>query len=192
MTAIKLKEIALRHFAENGYEGASLADIANEIGIKKPSIYAHYASKMELFAAITEDEKVCYCSLWEEALISSESLPTDQRLSALFSIVSGYFAGDRVKMAFWVRLWMFPPQEEAESILQSLKKMNAPYINQLAAIISQGIEQKIFRPCPPLEVAHAFFCLLDGYLMRAICYQGFDYKQSLPHIWSTFLLGIKL
>ncbi|MBD2807322.1 helix-turn-helix transcriptional regulator, partial [Xenorhabdus sp. ZM] len=45
MTANRIKAVALSHFARYGYEGTSLANIAQEVGIKKPSIYAHFKGK---------------------------------------------------------------------------------------------------------------------------------------------------
>ncbi|MDQ0185252.1 TetR/AcrR family transcriptional regulator [Cytobacillus kochii] len=45
MTYKKLKKVALTHFALHGYEGVSLSLIANEAGIKKPSIYTHFKVK---------------------------------------------------------------------------------------------------------------------------------------------------
>lgn len=45
----RLCDAAIGHFAERGYEGASLGDIAAAIAIKKASIYAHFPSKDELF-----------------------------------------------------------------------------------------------------------------------------------------------
>lgn len=38
MSVNRIKEAAFIHFARNGYEGASLAQIAEEAGIKKQSI----------------------------------------------------------------------------------------------------------------------------------------------------------
>ncbi len=42
-------ECAMRHFAENGYQGARIEDMATELGIAKGSIFQHYGSKAGLF-----------------------------------------------------------------------------------------------------------------------------------------------
>ena len=44
--------VALRLFAERGYAGASMRDIAAAIGLKPASLYAHYASKEQMLAQL--------------------------------------------------------------------------------------------------------------------------------------------
>jgi AcrR family transcriptional regulator len=39
----------MRHFAEQGYQGAKVEDIARELGIAKGSIFQHFKSKAGLF-----------------------------------------------------------------------------------------------------------------------------------------------
>lgn len=38
----EIKQAALTLFANNGFEGTSLADIAGVVGLKKQSIYSHF------------------------------------------------------------------------------------------------------------------------------------------------------
>jgi len=45
-----LTDVALRVFAERGYDGASMDDVARAAGITKASIYHHVAGKEELLA----------------------------------------------------------------------------------------------------------------------------------------------
>src|ERR1017187_8839838 len=47
-------EAALDAFAENGYAGASLRDIARRVGIEVASLYNHIDSKEELLFRIIE------------------------------------------------------------------------------------------------------------------------------------------
>jgi AcrR family transcriptional regulator len=42
---------AAKVFARRGYDGASIAEITSEAGLTSGAIYAHYASKAELFVA---------------------------------------------------------------------------------------------------------------------------------------------
>jgi AcrR family transcriptional regulator len=42
-------DCAMRHFAEDGYQGARIEDVAIELGIAKGSIFQHYGSKAGLF-----------------------------------------------------------------------------------------------------------------------------------------------
>ncbi len=45
----KIVQMAMRHFAENGYEGARMEDLAARLGISKASIFQHFGSKGALF-----------------------------------------------------------------------------------------------------------------------------------------------
>lgn len=51
-TKTKIAEVALRLFAMKGYLGTSMSDIAAQLGITKPALYKHYASKQEILEAI--------------------------------------------------------------------------------------------------------------------------------------------
>ena len=50
----EIVEEATRLFAERGYEGASMADLAERVGIRKASLFHHFASKDVLYAAVLE------------------------------------------------------------------------------------------------------------------------------------------
>ncbi|HET7235501.1 MAG TPA: TetR/AcrR family transcriptional regulator [Actinomycetota bacterium] len=47
----RIVEAAMRAFAERGYQGARVEDIASELGIAKGSIFQHFGSKAGLFFA---------------------------------------------------------------------------------------------------------------------------------------------
>ena len=192
MNANELKEIALAHFAEKGYDGTSLSSIAADAGIKKPSIYAHFPSKLDLFRAIVRDFKKDYLDCWESALQHCVAQPPDRQLETCFHTLSRHYMQDRIKMAFWVRLWMFPPPEIAQEIRNELQSINKHFVARIEEIFRQGIRANLFLDRSPHELAHSFFCLLDGYLMRAICLVEFDYAHCGQQIWQSFLTGVRI
>ena len=42
-------EVAMRHFAEHGYRGARVEDIASEVGVAKGTVFLHFGNKEGLF-----------------------------------------------------------------------------------------------------------------------------------------------
>lgn len=181
--------MALKLFAEKGYEATTLADIATEIGIKKPSIYAHYPSKMNLFLVIIEAVTKDYRTCWFEALEKSVSLAADERLYRIFFFVSSYFINNKDNLSFLVRLWLFPPVACGNQALVALDQLTEEMIIKIAAIFRQGMDDNILRRESPEEMSHAYFCLLDGYLAQVIRHPNFDYKEALAIIWKAFMLS---
>lgn len=53
-TKDKIQIEALRLFARKGYSAVSVAEIADAVGIKAPSLYKHYKSKRAIFESIIE------------------------------------------------------------------------------------------------------------------------------------------
>lgn len=57
MKSEEIKDAALKYFTMHGYEGASLSLIAEDVGMKKQSIYAHFKGKDDLFLQVLRDAK---------------------------------------------------------------------------------------------------------------------------------------
>jgi AcrR family transcriptional regulator len=53
-TAERILDAAEARFAEQGYAGTHLRDVASDVGIRSPSLYNHFESKDDLHAAVLE------------------------------------------------------------------------------------------------------------------------------------------
>ena len=53
-TKERILETALKLFAQSGYLGTSMSDIAKQLGITKAALYKHYASKQEILDCIVQ------------------------------------------------------------------------------------------------------------------------------------------
>ena len=59
-TKEKILDAALALFAENGYDGTSVEQIANIVGIKAPSLYKHYKGKEDILNALIDSAEARY------------------------------------------------------------------------------------------------------------------------------------
>jgi len=59
-TKEKILDAALTLFAENGYDGTSVEQIAGIVGIKAPSLYKHYKGKEDILNALIESAEKRY------------------------------------------------------------------------------------------------------------------------------------
>ena len=59
-TKEKILDAALTLFAENGYDGTSVEQIANVVGIKAPSLYKHYKGKEDILNALINSAEARY------------------------------------------------------------------------------------------------------------------------------------
>ena len=53
-TKVRIVDTALELFAQNGYLGTSMSDIAQQLGITKGALYKHFASKQEILDQIIQ------------------------------------------------------------------------------------------------------------------------------------------
>ncbi len=62
----RIVEVAMRHFAEHGYRGGRVEDIANEVGVAKGTVFLDFQSKEGLFLA-TYQRAVSLLPAWLDA-----------------------------------------------------------------------------------------------------------------------------
>lgn len=53
-TKERILEVSLELFAQSGYLGTSMSDIAHQLGITKSALYKHYTGKQEILNSIVE------------------------------------------------------------------------------------------------------------------------------------------
>lgn len=67
-TKALILKAALKLFADHGFDGVSLNDIAEDVGIKKPTVLHHFSSKEALYRAVILDEFSDWVFLMTDAI----------------------------------------------------------------------------------------------------------------------------
>ena len=77
----EILDVATRLFAERGYEGTSMNDVAERVGMRKASLFYHFATKDSLYEAVL-DRLVASMQEQLEAIYTSSGT-WDERLDAI-------------------------------------------------------------------------------------------------------------
>ena len=94
-TKEKILDAALVNFAENGYRGTNLRDLAAGLGLSKSALYKHYTSKEDIWNAVLDRMEAYYAARFG----SPENIPpvpkTCEELCALTMQMLDFTMHDR-------------------------------------------------------------------------------------------------
>lgn len=78
---LQLIEVARGLFAERGYEGTSIEEIAQRAGVSKPIVYEHFGGKEGLYAVIVDREMETLLEMVTSSLTKNRSLYRIQQVA---------------------------------------------------------------------------------------------------------------
>lgn len=176
---------ARRMFRERGYAATSMRDIAREVGLEAPSLYAHFRAKEELLREICfEMAEQFFASFHQHAVCG---LSPDKRLEkAVTAHIATLYAHPEESVVFFHE-WIFLSEPD----LSAFKKMRSEYESLFRTILKDGVEKGCFRP---MDVRLTTYTLLSS--MNAV-YDFSKLKDKVraeefqKHIIQLFLNGIK-
>ena len=92
MTAAARREVIARAatevFAERGYQGASIEEIARRSGVTPPVVYDHFASKQDLYRRLLERHFADLRQVWRSNFVGED--PPERRVARSFDAWFAY------------------------------------------------------------------------------------------------------
>lgn len=189
-TKERTKEAALSIFARKGYEGASMQDIAEAVGIKKASIYNHYKGKEDLFFAVYQDVADDYVKLMERVIRDSKDMKLPERLAYIFEEEILYFYRNPERQAFWNQITLFTPDVLREEFWKDMAQRELFFRTQMEALFLQGMEQGIIRRDDPAKLMFSFRAMREGLLNWMIATPRSE-EEWIRTVWKDFWLGFR-
>ncbi|WP_282939881.1 TetR/AcrR family transcriptional regulator [Paenibacillus sp. RC67] len=190
MTSSTIKSAALRHFARNGYEGTPLSEIAKEVGIKTPSLYAHFRSKEDLFLKLFEDLLQEHAARVGQLLASIQDYSIKEKLFAILQDSCDNYMLSEEKITFLRRAMLFPPTFLQERLQQKFIDIESMFTAPLQDIFSTGIQKGLIRDEPVEELLASYLCLMDGCFLQLFYYGRPQFEQRLEGVWRIYWDGI--
>lgn len=190
MTKEKIKRAAIGQFAENGYAGATLGSIAEEVGIKTPSIYAFFASKEALYLAVFQEVLDEHYVRVRDIKDGFTSVSAEDTLYGILQKICSYHLADTNKTNFLTRAMLFPPPSLTSDLNNAFLKEEDLLSDLLTDIFKQGMAEGSIVERPLEDLLAAYFCLLDGVFLQLFYYSSADFTNRLTSSWNVFWNGI--
>lgn len=129
---------ALHILQETGYRGLTLQLLADELGIKKPSLYDHFKCKEDLVTQVIEDSKHTFVQ-WTETI---SVFDPEAQVGALFEVFYK-FSCDQTRLCPLTAL-IGDFSSYPKKMKSDIKKLYDSRIDWLEEIIKRGQRNKIF------------------------------------------------
>ena len=174
-TKDRILDAALTLFAEKGYHTVSVAQIADAVGIKAPSLYKHYKSKRDIFDAILSKMQTRYENQAYTLHMNGSNATVDADIfssvseDALIQMGIGlftYFLHDDYVCRFR-KMLTIEQFHDAELSAHYTKQYTDDPLSYQSAILSMLCAAGLFRPANANIMALHFYAPL--YLLLTLC-----------------------
>jgi AcrR family transcriptional regulator len=138
-SAAEIRHAAAELFARHGYEGASLQDIAERVGVTKQTLLYHYPSKEALRLAVLEQVFAHFRERLPQMLAAVTS--GHDRFEALTRELLSFFEADEDRARLLVRELLDHPVEMRKLLAENLR----PWVLLVSQYIREGVRSGVIH-----------------------------------------------
>jgi TetR/AcrR family transcriptional regulator, cholesterol catabolism regulator len=179
----ELTRIAARLFARQGYQGTSLADLAEELGVQKPSLYHHIAAKEDLlWEVVWEGANAFHAAL---DAVPAEA-PATERLRLALRGHLGVVAGQLDIATVFVREWRYLEGERHEAFVAERRR----YEERIRELFREGVEGSELRTDLDVPTAALLFLSAANWAYTWLR-PGADTAQLADRLYTALLDGMR-
>ena len=183
-SAEKICGVAVELFAESGYDAASLNDIAVAVGMRKPSLYAHFSGKVDLFEAVFERAVEAERLYVEGCFAADSGLP-----GALYGERLAERYQESAHLRFLLRAAFFPPADLRPMISSGFEA----YLARMGEVFGKALEQQFPRLNGERRqlFADAYLGVIDSLTVELIYAGQAAYERRVKAMWTIFAVSLE-
>ncbi len=171
----KLLDAAEQMVQRRGLSAVTFQDLADAVGLRKPSVFHHIKNKEELSLALIERCGSKHGPAYAE--VAEGDLPAPEKLKGLAGVFEDGLQNERPCLLAALGAGQESLSEEAR---QELSKMASAAVGRFATVFAQGREEGSLEfDSSPDHAAMGFFAMLQG--LQTLCRSSGDnsaFKQA--------------
>jgi TetR/AcrR family transcriptional regulator len=153
-TRTKILEVAESEFAAEGYAGAHLQKIAEQVGVRKTALYYYFESKAALYTAVLET----MLEAFERAVLAAldASQPPERQLEATVARINEVLAEHINYGRILFRVFVDPQPPEAARVLPSVQRV----VERLMTFYRSGVDAGAFQRLSARHIFQSIFGMM--------------------------------
>ncbi|MBZ0112942.1 MAG: TetR/AcrR family transcriptional regulator [Thermoanaerobaculia bacterium] len=184
----RLRAVALELFAERGYGGASMAEIARGVGVQKATLYNYYASKEALLLDLLKRG----LDAWRESSqgpLTEEGLLRERLRRHLEAVL--IHAVEHPHEASVVRVAATQIGGELGfEVRRQLAQHKLEYSKLLERLFAEAIDRGEVRVADPRDLSRVWRALLNGLLVQHLFEGGGEVLEHFDGLWNILWNGL--
>jgi AcrR family transcriptional regulator len=177
-------------FAAKGFFSTTMSDIAREAEFGTGTLYKYFKSKEDLYFTLI-DEKVKGINPLVKAELS-EKASAVERIKKVLSLQFEFFERNRDFFRIYISERNRFEWTVKDELGKGIHEKMVAYINILAEVMREGIEEGEFKPLNPLDLAHALVGIVNSFVFEwMIGREPYPLISKLDTVLEIFLGGVQ-
>ncbi|GEN46171.1 TetR/AcrR family transcriptional regulator [Alkalibacillus haloalkaliphilus] len=185
---------SIQLFSDYGYEATSMTKIAEQVDIKKPSLYAHFKNKDAIFYSAVKQVTGEYVDF---VLTTIDQTKGQTSKDTLYNVLHHAYTNEyqtEFLGEFFYRFVLFTPNEVEAQIKPLIKRSEEKLESALIKIVEEGQANREIDATLSSRIVLRNYLFIFNNLdvdVRYYSLRGSELEQYLNDIWSVFWRGVK-
>ena len=153
-------------FAERGYQGATLEEIAQRAGMSKATIYIYYKNKDDLFIQVVEE--LIHTAMTETTREASSVQPPVAKLAAIVRSQITFYEREREFFRIYLNEKHGLEVAPKDPHKQALRAMYLQMVDVLTKVLQEGIDSGVLQSMDSRRLAFFLQEMMNSVLVQRI------------------------
>lgn len=183
-------QAAFELFCEKGYH-LSMAELANSVGIKTPSLYSHFSGKNQILELMINEEINRYFDCLNFKLISAERMSCKEAMKSLFLFVMEYFE-DFSRLRFWRTIPLISNEQLRVKCGRLIAEKDEVSNERMRQCFMKGINDGELRPEISESALRLYLVMIHGILDGMLLYPKAAVENTIAvKVFEAYWEGVR-